>query len=101
MSFSTAGLIVACWGVGVVAWFHAIRNPPPRPPVVTPVREAHRKLDAGDLEAIASMDHAEMAALLDANGLTKTRLYRPTFRDGHADVRTEAFAPGRRASPLD
>jgi beta-lactamase class A len=29
---------------------------------------------------------ANVDALLDANGLTKTRLYRPTFRDGHADV---------------
>jgi beta-lactamase class A len=28
-------------------------------------------------------------ALLDAYGLTKTRLYRPTFRDGHADVLPE------------
>ncbi|HEY1249544.1 MAG TPA: serine hydrolase [Thermoanaerobaculia bacterium] len=29
---------------------------------------------------------ANVDALLDALGLTKTRLYRPTFRDGHADV---------------
>jgi beta-lactamase class A len=28
-------------------------------------------------------------ALLDSFGLTKTRLYRPTFRDGHADVLPE------------
>jgi beta-lactamase class A len=28
-------------------------------------------------------------ALLDAHGLTKTRLYRPTFRDGRADVLPE------------
>ena len=28
-------------------------------------------------------------ALLDSLGLTKTRLYRPTFRDGHADVLPE------------
>ncbi|HYN42451.1 MAG TPA: serine hydrolase, partial [Thermoanaerobaculia bacterium] len=28
-------------------------------------------------------------ALLDAHGLTKTRLYRPTFRDGKADVLPE------------
>ena len=32
---------------------------------------------------------ANVDALLDANGLTKTRLYRPTFRDGHADVLPE------------
>jgi len=32
---------------------------------------------------------ASVDALLDANGLTKTRLYRPTFRDGHADVLPE------------
>jgi beta-lactamase class A len=29
---------------------------------------------------------ANVDALLDALGLRKTRLYRPTFRDGHADV---------------
>jgi beta-lactamase class A len=29
---------------------------------------------------------ANVDALLDSYGLTKTRLYRPTFRDGHADV---------------
>ncbi|HEY2796870.1 MAG TPA: serine hydrolase [Thermoanaerobaculia bacterium] len=32
---------------------------------------------------------ANVDELLDANGLTKTRLYRPTFRDGHADVLPE------------
>ena len=32
---------------------------------------------------------AQVDALLDANGLTRTRLYRPTFRDGHADVLPE------------
>jgi beta-lactamase class A len=32
---------------------------------------------------------ANVDVLLDANGLTKTRLYRPTFRDGHADVLPE------------
>ena len=32
---------------------------------------------------------ANVDAFLDANGLTKTRLYRPTFRDGHADVLPE------------
>ncbi len=32
---------------------------------------------------------ANVDALLDAHGLTKTRLYRPTFRDGHADVLPE------------
>lgn len=30
-----------------------------------------------------------VTALLDAHGLTKTRLYRPTFRDGRADVLPE------------
>ena len=32
---------------------------------------------------------ANVDALLDSYGLTKTRLYRPTFRDGHADVLPE------------
>ena len=32
---------------------------------------------------------ANVDALLDSLGLTKTRLYRPTFRDGHADVLPE------------
>jgi beta-lactamase class A len=32
---------------------------------------------------------ANVDALLDAHGLTRTRLYRPTFRDGHADVLPE------------
>jgi beta-lactamase class A len=32
---------------------------------------------------------ANVDALLDSCGLTKTRLYRPTFRDGHADVLPE------------
>jgi len=32
---------------------------------------------------------ANVDALLDACGLPKTRLYRPTFRDGHADVLPE------------
>ena len=32
---------------------------------------------------------ANVDALLDAQGLTKTRLYRPTFRDGKADVLPE------------
>jgi beta-lactamase class A len=32
---------------------------------------------------------ANVDRLLDANGLAKTRLYRPTFRDGHADVLPE------------
>jgi beta-lactamase class A len=32
---------------------------------------------------------ANVDRLLDSYGLTKTRLYRPTFRDGHADVRPE------------
>jgi len=32
---------------------------------------------------------ANVDRLLDSYGLTKTRLYRPTFRDGHADVLPE------------
>ncbi len=32
---------------------------------------------------------ANVDKLLDSYGLTKTRLYRPTFRDGHADVLPE------------
>jgi beta-lactamase class A len=32
---------------------------------------------------------ANVDALLDSYGLKKTRLYRPTFRDGHADVLPE------------
>ena len=32
---------------------------------------------------------ANVDELLDSYGLTKTRLYRPTFRDGHADVLPE------------
>jgi beta-lactamase class A len=32
---------------------------------------------------------ADVDKLLDSYGLTKTRLYRPTFRDGHADVLPE------------
>jgi beta-lactamase class A len=32
---------------------------------------------------------ANVDVLLDSYGLTKTRLYRPTFRDGHADVLPE------------
>lgn len=32
---------------------------------------------------------ANVDALLDSHGLTKTRLYRPTFRDGRADVLPE------------
>lgn len=32
---------------------------------------------------------ASVDELLDSYGLTKTRLYRPTFRDGHADVLPE------------
>jgi beta-lactamase class A len=32
---------------------------------------------------------ANVDALLDSYGLAKTRLYRPTFRDGHADVLPE------------
>jgi beta-lactamase class A len=32
---------------------------------------------------------ANVDQLLDSYGLTKTRLYRPTFRDGHADVLPE------------
>ena len=36
------------------------------------------------LVGTANVDH-----LLDSYGLTKTRLYRPTFRDGHADVLPE------------
>jgi beta-lactamase class A len=32
---------------------------------------------------------ADVDELLDAHGLSRTRLYRPTFRDGHADVLPE------------
>jgi len=38
---------------------------------------------------IALVGTANVDALLDAHGLTRTRLYRPTFRDGHADVLPE------------
>jgi len=38
---------------------------------------------------IAKVGTKNVNALLDSLGLTKTRLYRPTFRDGHADVLPE------------
>ncbi len=38
---------------------------------------------------IAKVGTASVNALLDSLGLTKTRLYRPTFRDGRADVLPE------------
>jgi beta-lactamase class A len=38
---------------------------------------------------IAKVGTGSVNALLDSLGLTKTRLYRPTFRDGHADVLPE------------
>ncbi len=38
---------------------------------------------------IAMVGTAKVDALLDAHGLAKTRLYRPTFRDGRADVLPE------------
>jgi beta-lactamase class A len=38
---------------------------------------------------IAKVGTKNVNALLDALGLTKTRLYRPTFRDGRADVLPE------------
>ena len=38
---------------------------------------------------IAKVGTKSVNALLDSLGLTKTRLYRPTFRDGHADVLPE------------
>jgi len=38
---------------------------------------------------VALVGTANVDKLLDTFGLTKTRLYRPTFRDGHADVLPE------------
>ena len=38
---------------------------------------------------VAKVGTKNVDALLDSLGLTKTRLYRPTFRDGHADVLPE------------
>jgi beta-lactamase class A len=38
---------------------------------------------------VARVGTANVDALLDSLGLKKTRLYRPTFRDGHADVLPE------------
>src|SRR4029453_7101722 len=38
---------------------------------------------------IAKVGTKSVNAFLDSLGLTKTRLYRPTFRDGHADVLPE------------
>ena len=38
---------------------------------------------------IAKVGTKSVNALLDSFGLTKTRLYRPTFRDGHADMLPE------------
>jgi len=38
---------------------------------------------------VAMVGTANVDALLDSLGLTKTRLYRPTFRDGRADVLPE------------
>src|SRR5262245_19574374 len=38
---------------------------------------------------IAKVGTKNVNALLDSFGLTKTRLYRPTFRDGHGDVLPE------------
>jgi beta-lactamase class A len=35
---------------------------------------------------VAKVGTKNVDSLLDSLGLTKTRLYRPTFRDGHADV---------------